>query len=265
VRLRTGFVVLLALVCGGTAAYFSNALLSRAPAATPPETVPVVVAAADAARFATLTPGQVETREFPKDLVPPGAYDRVENVVNRMTLTPLAKGEVVLPDKLAPAGGIPGLANDIEEGKRAFTIQTPTVASNVAGFVEPGNKVDVLLTVSQGGNDSAAVTLVQNVKILAVAQRLEPRAGTKVDVKDLHSVTLLVTPRQAARLEVGQSKGTLHLALRHPKDNRHEAVPPEFLFEQPPKPAAPEPPPPPVQIRTFRGAREGAVHVHPAR
>jgi pilus assembly protein CpaB len=145
------------------------------------------------------------------------------------------------PDgKLAEAGAVPGLANDIEEGKRTFTIQTPNVASHVAGFILPGNKVDVVLTDGQGGTGGVPVPLVRNVKILAVDQRAAATTAERFDVKVLRSVTLQVTDAEAGRLGLGEKLGTLHLALRRPDDS-------------------------PVQVRTFRGTRDGAVHVYPAR
>jgi pilus assembly protein CpaB len=214
VRLRTGFVVLLALVCGGSAAYFLNALLSNRPPAAPPETVPVVVAAADAAPFATLTADQLKTWECHKDSVPAGALARPEEVVGRVTLTQLVKGEPILEAKLAPRGAGRGIAPGNPEGMQAFTIQTPTVSPHAAGFILPGNKVDVL-TFSTDRRESATVTLVQNVKVLAVDRR--------PDAQSLCPVTLCVTPTQAARLEWGQSKGTLYLSLRNPDGKLAEA------------------------------------------
>jgi pilus assembly protein CpaB len=260
-------VVVLALVFGGSAAIGVNAL--RGPGGPRPETVPVVVAAADAPRFATLTAGHVKTRDCPRDLVPPGALTRKEEAVDRVTLTQLVKDEPVLESKLAPRGAGRGMAPGITRGMRAFTIQTPTVASNVAGFILPGNKVDVLLTVNLGGSDTT-VTLVQNVEILAVDQRVDAPAENKVDVKELRSVTLQVTPDEAARLDLGQNKGILHLALRHPEDDRHAAVRRTTLAElglveaKPRRAAPPGPAPPlPVRVRTLRGTREGGVDVYP--
>ena len=106
---------------------------------------------------------------------------------------------------------------------RAFTIST-NVASGVAGFILPGNKVDVLMTLTAGGakdvtGGGSTTTLLQNVEILAVDQKVEAPADNKVDSTNLRSVTLLVTPTSAAKLSLGQSKGTLHLTLRNPEDN----------------------------------------------
>ena len=168
---------------------------------------------------------------------------------------------------------------------RAFTIQTPTIATGVAGFVLPGNKVDVLLTVKEvgGGTDArgGTIILLQHLEILAVDQRMGPEPATLEKVsgaaKELRSVTLLVTPQQAAKLDLGQNLGTLHLTLRNPDDSAevsslHLATIAELSESHPgllaaiPKPVAPPAAPPkhpkaPEEIRTIRGSQEGMVRV----
>jgi pilus assembly protein CpaB len=181
------------------------------------------VAARDINRGTLLTPGLVTIRQFPTDLVPPGALCRVEDALDRVAFHSLVKEETLLEAKLSAKHAKGGLAGIVPKGMRAFTIQTPHVATHVAGFILPGNKVDVLLTMSSNSpNDStggaSTTTLLQNVEILAVDQRLDAPSENKVDTKNLQSVTLLVTPDQAAKLELGQNKGSLHLTLRNPDD-----------------------------------------------
>jgi pilus assembly protein CpaB len=167
------------------------------------------------------------------------------------------------------------MAPGIPKGMRAFTIQTATMAAGVAGFILPGNKVDVLMTMS--GSGDSTITLLQGVEVLAVDQQVDAPAGNKVDVNLLRSVTLLVTPEQATKLDLGQSKGTLHLALRNSQDTAAVPVkrvtlgdiglapePPKEDVKPPEKPA-PAPPPPappqPARIRTVRGTQGGVVEL----
>jgi pilus assembly protein CpaB len=281
VTLRTVLIVLLALVFGASAAVGVGTIRNREPEVVKPETVPVVVAADDVPRFVSVTADHLTVRDCPKDLVPPGALTSVEEALNRVTLNPVVKGETVLDSRLAPRGSGRGMAPGIAPGKRAFTIQTPNVASGVAGFILPGSKVDVLLTVSTYGATDAngggsTITLLQNVEILAVDQRVDAPAENKVDTKDLRSVTLLVTPEEATKLDLGQNKGALHLSLRNPADDQPvtaaratltdiglaekvKEAPKETPAKAPPKPA-----PTPVLIRTLRGTSEGYVEVGPA-
>ena len=97
------------------------------------------------------------------------------------------------------------------------------MAANVAGFILPGNRVDVLLNLRSNGRDDptgggSTTTLLQAVEILAVDQRLDIPTENKVDPKDLRSITLLVTPEQANLLALGHSAGTLSVSLRHSGD-----------------------------------------------
>ena len=124
----------------------------------------------------------------------------------------------------------------IPKGMRAFTINTPNVASNVTGFILPGSKVDVLLTVKtnnpgDGTGGTITSTILQNMEILAVDQHVEATSSGKVDSKDLRSVTLLVTPQQAAKLDLGQNAGVIHLTLRNPEDKAEAAIQTSTLAE----------------------------------
>jgi pilus assembly protein CpaB len=226
--------------------------------------VPVVVAVVDLPRGASITPEAVKIKEFPRDLVPAGTLSKLEDAVNRVIFVPLTKDEPVLESKLAPKGAGRGLSALIPSGMRAYSVKVPDVAQGVAGFILPCNRVDVLLSLgeSSGTNETgggSTITLLQNVEILAVDQKMDAPSENKVDTKDLRSVTLLVTPQQANRLDLGQNKGMLHLALRNREDNEADQTKPETLndLRPPPLPKAPEPHPTGWIIR--RGIREGAV------
>jgi pilus assembly protein CpaB len=258
------------------------------------DTASVVVAATEIPRDVTLTPNHLTVKQWPKSLIPAGAVTRVEDAQGSATLHPFVKGEVLLASKLSAKASGRGLAALIPPGMRAYTIHTPQIASGVAGFVLPGNKVDVLFTVStpEGTTGGATtVTLLQNVEILAVDQHLTPPTENRVDYRMLQSVTLLVTPAQAAKLDLAQNRGTLHLMLRNPEDVSTASTTPTTLSELElgpqkvkesqapklpsffqkmlePKPAGPTGPvvkPQPLEIRTLRGVYEGVVPVEQVR
>lgn len=290
---RTMMVSLLALLFGGSAAVGVNSLIRNGPKG---DVVPVVVAATDVLRGGTLTGELLKSRDFPRDLVPPGSITKVEDAVDRTVAVPLMKDDVVLNNKLAPKGAGRGLAALIPKGMRAFTITT-SLAHGVAGFILPGNKVDVLLTITGGGTTDftgggSTTTLLQDVEILAVDQKIEAPAENKVDVGAMRSVTLLVTPHQANMLELGGNKGILHLALRNWEDHQPAGSRPatvmdlQFHQEKPwdqkakevlaalgdalskarpaTPPQAPTPPAPEKKtIRTIRGSSEGLVILTP--
>jgi Flp pilus assembly protein CpaB len=192
--------------------------------------------------------------------------DTSTDFVEPVTLAGLLQNPNLVVEAPKPKPASRGLAAVIPPGMRAVTIQTPNVATGVAGFILPGSKVDVLLSMSgQGRNDNtgggSTITLLQNVEILAVDQRVEAPQEEKISDKELRSVTLLVTPTDAARLELGHNKGILHLNLRNPDDSSMQAIETVTLAgllqnqnskPQPKKQAA-------AQIRTLRGNQLGSV------
>jgi pilus assembly protein CpaB len=267
--------VVLSLVCGGSAAVGVNSYVKNAGPA--PNTTQVVVAAVDLPRGTTLTADHVKLRGVPRDQIHARAVTKLDDALSRAVLTPLIKDESLLEDKLAPKGSRGSMSWTTKPGMRAFTIQTPNVASGVAGFVMPGDRVDVLLTM--GGDDKdgtgggSTVTLLQNIDVLAVDQTIEAPAENRVDANKLRSVTLQVTPDEALKLDLGQNRGILHLSLRHPDDksdaHTRVATLSELRFkQQPPKevePApAPAPPPAPVVEAPKSPAARPIYVYHPA-
>lgn len=263
---RSGLILMLSLVFGGSAAVGVNKYVTNKPGEVSPkaDTVPVVVALEDIPRGASITADLVKIRDYPKGLLPSGTLARVEDALDRAIFVPLLKDEPVLDGKLAPKGAKRGMAALVPDGMRAFTIHTPSVASGVAGFILPGNKVDVLLTL-EGKRGSITTTLVQNLEILAVDQRIDAPADNRVDPSQLRSVTLLVTPDQAARLGLAQNKGALQLSLRNHKDDKLANTNPARLSEldgeyreKPPVEVvavAAQPSPPQHFVTIYRGNR----------
>ena len=187
------------------------------------ETEPVLVALVDLERGRMVTEEQVEIHEWPEGFAPDSTLRTVECAVERVAVGNVLAGELILESKLASPEAGRGLAALIPPGKRAYTVMATRVPSNVAGFVLPGNRVDVLLNMRGGRGDDtgggSTVTLLQAVEVLAVDQQLEAPVDNKVDPKLLSSVTVLVTPEQANELDLGQNMGVLSLALRNPSDS----------------------------------------------
>ena len=100
-------------------------------------------------RGSLVTSDLIKIRDYPSDLVPQGAIVKPEDVVDRSAFSTIVVDEPVLESKLSPKGHR-GMAAQIPNGMRAITINT-NVSAGVAGFILPGNKVDVLLTVNSGG------------------------------------------------------------------------------------------------------------------
>jgi pilus assembly protein CpaB len=205
VSLRSILILTLALVFGGSAAVGINAFLRHSRGQVgPSDTIPVVVTAQEVSRFAALSADLLVVRHFPKELAPAGSMKSMEEAVGRVTLVSLGRGEAILSERISAKGAGRGMGAVIPKGMRAFTINTPNVASHVAGFILPGSKVDVLLTLRTSGADdgtggAVTTTLLQNMEILAVDQRVDAPSASKVDIEELRSVTLLVSPGGQAR------------------------------------------------------------------
>ncbi len=233
-KIRAILVMLLAAICGISAAVGMNHL-RRPGRTTKVATTPVVVAAIDIVRGRMITSDDVKVTQWPKGMLPEGVLVNLEDVLDRVAILPAVAGEPILEGKLADKNAGRGLAALIPKGMRAYSIRCSRVAANVAGFVLPGNRVDVLMTLKGRGNDGtgggSTTTLLQAVEILAVDQRLDAPADNKVDPSELRSVTLLVTADQAALLDLGQNMGQLTLSLRNPEDLEEARTQPATLAQ----------------------------------
>ena len=106
------------------------------------------------------------------------------------------------------------LAALIPENKRAVTIRVNDVIG-VAGFLLPGNKVDILSTVKYSETSASTSTVLKDIKVLAVDQTARTKDNKPIIVR---AVTLEVTPRQAEKLLTARSKGEIQLTLRNPHE-----------------------------------------------
>lgn len=284
--IRGIFVVLAAILCGASVAVAVARLNreNRQEPAPEPEGAPVVVVATNVARGEMITKENIKVCRWPSEMVPEGAITAVEEALDRAALLPLVASEPLLSSKLAGKDSGRGLAALVPKGMRAYAIQVSRLSSGVAGFILPGNKVDVLLNLRNNQvdeNAASTVTLLQTVEILAVNQYLDAPAENRINPKDVGSVTLLVTPEQAALLDLGQNMGQLTLSLRNPDDGDRATASPATLAgilpmqekpkEEPvPEPVKETPPPPPpapvatrrppsYEVVTLRGADRGTV------
>ncbi len=208
--IRAILIVVLAVICGLSAAFGVNQLGKSSTVEVKSPTVDIVVIKVAANRGQTLTKDHLEIAQRTKGQLPPGVITKLADAVDRVANTQLVVGEPLMDAKLASKGAGRGLDALIPKGMRAFTIMTSRVNSNVAGFVLPGNRVDILLNM---GN--VTTTLLQSVEILACGQQLDAPAENKMNMSS-SSVTLQVTPQNAKILDLAGKAGQLTLSLRNP-------------------------------------------------
>ena len=184
--------------------------------------VDVIVASNDIQVGARIEEHDVRTVKYPASALPAGTYSARSKVMGRGVILPIAKGEFILPSKLAPENAGSGLPSLIPPGMRAVSVRVNEVVS-VAGFVGPGTRVDILLTgTPNGGSEPQTTTVLQNVAVIAAGQRLERNAAG--DAQNTPVITLLVSPDDAERLTLASSEGHIQLALRNPLDTRQDEV-----------------------------------------
>jgi len=123
----------------------------------------------------------------------------------------------VLRRDLAASGSL-GLAAKIPDGMRATAVKTNEVM-NVAGFIFPNSRVDVLVTLRSEANNasSTARTVLQNVQVLSTGARMDPDPNGKPE--NVTVVTLLVTPEQSEKLALAENQGTIQFVLRNGADS----------------------------------------------
>jgi pilus assembly protein CpaB len=200
----------LAALCG-----LATASVARKAAQKGPDGTPVVVAAAPSSLGQAMDLSKVQIAYLPQETIPQGAFSNPGSIAGRVLARSVVPGEVILESSLLPEGAQAGLAALLDEKSRAVSIQVDEFVG-VAGFIQPGSKVDVLSTGNNGSGARTTETVLQNVKVLAVDTKLDSNDGTAAAAR---VVTLEVNSRQAASLTHAESQGKLKLALRNPKND----------------------------------------------
>jgi pilus assembly protein CpaB len=156
----------------------------------------------------------LKVAEFPKSSVPAGSYASIDSVLHQTTKVFVVAGEPILASKLSAIGG--GLSVRVPADKRAMSVKVNEV-TGVGGFVLPGDRVDVLVTVDNVGGVLNAVTktILQDAEVLASGTKTETKNNQNVTVQ---TVTVLVDPDGAEKLALAVDQGSVHLALRNPVD-----------------------------------------------
>ncbi len=180
----------------------------------------VVVANEDVPAGAAISAESVRLVSFPIEAVPEGVFDDMSRVSGRIAVSPFRRNEPVLESKLAPAGVTRGgIAALTSQDKRAIAVHVDEVVA-VAGFIHPGDHVDVLATLHTDDDKSRPVTkmILENVPVLATGGNAAD-ASKNAPVGNAEGprvMTLEVSPRETEKLALAASEGRIHLVLRHP-------------------------------------------------
>ena len=214
-------VALILGVAAAVAGYYGlNRAAERTEAGQRANLRDVVVSVGDLTYGSKLESTMLRIAHYPKDAVPVGAYSTIDSVVGQTTKVFMAAREPVTAIKLSSRGG--GLSMLVRPKMRAASIEVNQV-SGVSGFVLPGDRVDVLITVDPRNNEDAVTrTLLQNIEVLAAGQKTQQQDNKPINVQ---AVTLLVDPPGAEVLAHAGHEGQISLVLRNPDDVDQVTVP----------------------------------------
>ncbi|MFC5344201.1 Flp pilus assembly protein CpaB [Brevundimonas staleyi] len=274
------------------------AVAAAAPAEPPRPMAKVLVAARDLAPGQRLTDADLEWKDWPVDEVNPAfitdgsvpvpaaeaaaapADGKAEGAVARVTRAatelagggakseyfgsvvrePILAGEPIIGRKIVRAGDSGYMAAYLEPGMRAMAVAVSTETA-AGGFILPGDRVDVIVTVELDNNNTATETnrvkfasrlVLQNVKVLAIDQ--STRAADDQQAVVGATATLEIAPGDTETLALAKAAGTLSLTLRSYADTAGPSgrVGPARAAAAPPRPS---------EVRVFRGGEPEVVSI----
>jgi len=207
----------------GISTYLKSQATTSVQAEEASATITVVVASSEIPLATAITPEMLTTMRVASKSQPKGSFSSVEELEGRIAVRNVLEGEIILEGILAGSDSASGLAATIPLGMRAVTVSVNEVIG-VAGFLNPGDFVDVVATLNPDEFQSKLVSKVvlQNIRVLAVGEESasrESKEARRVDV-----VTLLVTPEQSEKLALAAAHGEILLAMRNLVDLEEETT-----------------------------------------
>ena len=181
------------------------------------EAVPIAVALLDLPWGTQLTDKDIKMVRFLKDSLPPGHFEDLSELEGRVLLFPVTADEPIIESRLAPTsiktGGVSAV---VKPGKRAIAVKGDKVIG-LSGLIRPGNRVDVLVTLTDPRNKREVTKLVlQDVPVLATGEELSENGDGETSPVDVY--TLEVTPEEGEKLSLAAVEGRLQFALRNATD-----------------------------------------------
>ena len=218
-----------ALVLGLVAVFLANSfLIGTQRRAELSGSTKVAVAVVPLSYGSEITPEKVRFADFPNSSLPAGSFTSMTTLLPagkpRAALLPIQVNEPILASKISGEGKGASIAALLPDGMRAAAVRINDV-SGVAGFIQPNDSVDVLVTRNAVGPNTNGQqltdVLLQNARVIAIDQDAQGEEGKPAVAK---TATLEVTPLDAQKLALGQQVGQLSLVLRKPGDNQNNVM-----------------------------------------
>jgi pilus assembly protein CpaB len=172
----------------------------------------VAVATVDLVWGTKLTADMIKLVSFPGKNLPEGYLSTIERLYGRILVTNVKANEPILDAKLAPLDVTQGgVAAVTQPEKRAMAVRVDDIVG-VAGFISPGNRVDVLVTLREALSQTK--TVLQNVLVLATGTQMDMH-GNGAKPREMRVITVEVTPEEAEKLALAAHEGKVTMALRN--------------------------------------------------
>lgn len=180
--------------------------------------VPVVVAAMDLSWGTIITAEMLKTLPYLRESLPTGHFTVLGQLQGRVLVANLKQGDAVVEHRLAPidikTGGVSAV---LGPGKRAIAVKGNKIIG-ISGFINPGNHVDILVTMRDPYNRHDRTKIVlENIPVLATGTQIDKNDKGEPAPVDVY--TLEVTPLQCEKLTLAAAKGKLQFALRNITDS----------------------------------------------
>jgi pilus assembly protein CpaB len=245
-----GIAVVLAVAAAWLANNWVQARVNPVAKAEGVATTSVVAAAFEIPYGERIQENQLRVIQWPAAALPEGVFQDVEEVHGKIAMQTILPGELVMQARVAEHLGGSALAALVTPQMRAITVRVNDVAG-VAGFLLPGNRVDVLATRNPSGRGNAVTrTVLEDLRVLAVDQTASSDRDRPVVVR---AVTLEVSPEEAETLVKASNEGPVQLALRNPLDK--ESV----VRREEPRPTRVRAPAPQPTVTVIRGSNVSVV------
>lgn len=270
--------IIVALLLALASTFFAARFLKSKPSGEPVgKTSGVVVATENIPQRTQITAEMVEIQQVPSSYIHRDALRSIKSAVGRVTHSQIVAGEQILATRLVQKGKEPSLSFVIPPGMRAISVAVNEVIG-VAGFIKPGDRVDVLATFpGESAGEEMTKSVLESVEVLAIAQDRQ-QATDKKEAKVVTTVTLAVDTYGASKLTLAEEMGKLRLALRPAVGSGARAgaeatasdlvgrkpvyVPASPRPQRPSKPSSTQPPPKkPKTIEVIEGGKRSFVTV----
>ncbi|HEY4232544.1 MAG TPA: Flp pilus assembly protein CpaB [Lacipirellulaceae bacterium] len=221
-RPKSLLLLVLALGCGLVASIGISQVLERnANQNGDVQTSPIYIAVHNINLGDPIDASMVSLQEWPKDRIPPGAIAQLDDLKGRRPRTAIIQGEPILDAKLLKPGQLADPITSIPRGFRLKTISVDATKS-AAGLLSPGDRVDIQVFVKlnprNGADASKSKIILQNIRVFAVDQTVQRSRDGGEEHTIAKTISLLLTPEQATKMNLAEHMGEISLIPRNPDD-----------------------------------------------